>query len=222
MPTGASGPRAPQPCWDPRAGTWWCPRAGDPSFLMGSSAPPSLALPTANPPVPLSEALLCPKDGQGKEGTGLGTPGMEEGISGEPSSKPRCPGASPGSPCRVAVARGLSQPWDTSPQPRCQHTGVTLLLPALPRDHPDSPELLPVQEKRSSSPSCLPHGRGDVTRLQPSSLSPWERVPHNYRTGEAIFASHYSQLFIFKVFQLPGSETEIVLRPAQPESYNCA
>lgn len=107
----------PSPAGTPELGPGGVPEQETPSFLMGSSAPPSPALLTSNPPVPLGEALLCPKDGQGKEGTGLGAPGTEEGIFGEPSSKPRCPGASPGSPSRVAMARGLSQPWDTSPQP---------------------------------------------------------------------------------------------------------
>lgn len=174
VPTGAGGPRAPQSCWDPRAGTWWCPGAGDPSFLMGSSAPPSPALPTANPPVPLGEALLCPKDGQGKEGTGLGAPGMEEGISGEPSSKPRCPGASPGSPCRVAVARGLSQPWDTSPQPPMPaHRGHPAALkpaqgpPRQPRAPPRAGEkeqltlLPPTRERRChQTPAFFPFPLG--------------------------------------------------------------
>lgn len=47
-------------------------------------------------------------------------------------------------------------------------------------------------------------------------LSPWEFVPRNYRAVWAIAASRCSQLFIFSIFRLPGSEKEIIPHLAHP------
>lgn len=90
------------------------------------------------------------------------------------------------------------------------------LWPPPPVTRTEAPQTPPLQGQRGRgrggtvhAPARETQDEKRVIRLQSSSLSPREYVSHNYRTEEAIFASRCSQLFIFSIFRLPGSEMEI-------------
>lgn len=134
------------------------PQSRKPLFTDGQLCTPFPC--SANPPVPLSVALLCPKDSQGKEGLGWALLAQTREFLGSPAPSPEVQEHPLGAPNE----RGLSQPRDTSPQPRFQLTGVTPRpaqgLPRQPRAPPRAGEeqlilLHPTQERCHQTPALF-------------------------------------------------------------------
>jgi len=153
-------------------------------------------------------------------------PGLPRASLGAALSQEEPLQRAPGEGARLAMGHAHPSPAVWTPQlspaaPCCSQTRSGTCPAATTSDRhqstPDPPHCTGEQEEEQFA--LLPEiqeMRTMSSDFSPLRFSPGEYVSHHYRTGEAIFASCYSQLFIFNIFRLPGSEMQIILHLAQP------
>lgn len=127
-----------------------------------------------------------------------------------PLPKP-CPPITAPSQRPQGSQEGSAMPMGTG-GPRAPHPAGTSPAPPrlllTPRSHCNA---CGAERRGGCSRSCLKHHTRGTSLGLILPFAPREYISHNYRAGEAVFASYYSQLFIFNIFRLPGSEMEIIL-----------